>query len=223
MLIVSFSINPGLLLQTLTCRPTDCFRQSILRFDSLGAWLQAVGPLLIVLFAFAIVSLAGATSRFAGWMTMFGGILLMVVSLIEVVFYISALSGPEDSTHQPQLDSRCTDLDLHRGSTSPLHTTRQLSLSGVKYSLGAWISVVAVLGVAFAVLGAVFLHSLHCRPRSRPSQVFKDSVARRWCRTDHPCRQDKAFSNLRRFHLNISSLTKQHGIVSYSVITFAIS
>ena len=34
-----------------------------------GSWLQAVGPVLIVLFAFSLVHLAEATQRLAGWMT----------------------------------------------------------------------------------------------------------------------------------------------------------
>ena len=56
-----------------------------------GAWMQAVGPVLIVLFAFFIVYLAGATQKVSGWMTFFGSTVLMTVSLIEVTFYISAL------------------------------------------------------------------------------------------------------------------------------------
>src|SRR6516164_1072754 len=56
-----------------------------------GAWLQAVGPVLIVLFAFALVHLTGATQRLAGWMTLFGASVLMTTSLIEISFYISAL------------------------------------------------------------------------------------------------------------------------------------
>lgn len=56
-----------------------------------GAWLQAVGPVLIVLFAFSLVHLAGATERLAGWMTFFGATILMTVSLVEITFYISAL------------------------------------------------------------------------------------------------------------------------------------
>jgi hypothetical protein len=56
-----------------------------------GAWLQAVGPVLIVLFAFALVKLAGAAQRLAGWMTFFGAAVLMTVSLIEITFYIAAL------------------------------------------------------------------------------------------------------------------------------------
>lgn len=56
-----------------------------------GAWMQAVGPVLIVLFAFVIVYLAGATQKVSGWMTFFGATVLMTVSLIEITFYISAL------------------------------------------------------------------------------------------------------------------------------------
>ena len=56
-----------------------------------GAWMQAVGPVLIVFFAFALVHLAGATQRMAGWMTFLGATILMTVSLVEITFYISAL------------------------------------------------------------------------------------------------------------------------------------
>jgi hypothetical protein len=56
-----------------------------------GAWLQAIGPVLIVLFAFALVQMAAAGQRLAGWMTFFGGAVLMTVSLIEITFYIAAL------------------------------------------------------------------------------------------------------------------------------------
>ena len=56
-----------------------------------GSWLQAVGPVLIVLFAFSLVHLAGATQRLAGWMTFFGATILMTVSLVEITFYIGAL------------------------------------------------------------------------------------------------------------------------------------
>ena len=61
-----------------------------------GAWLQAVGPVLIVAFAFALVHLADAANRLAGWMTFFGAAVLMTVSLIEITFYISALQPTPD-------------------------------------------------------------------------------------------------------------------------------
>ena len=56
-----------------------------------GAWMQAVGPVLIVFFAFGLVHLAGATQRMAGWMTFLGATILMTVSLVEITLYIGAL------------------------------------------------------------------------------------------------------------------------------------
>src|SRR5262249_45816609 len=56
-----------------------------------GAWLQAVGPALITVFALAIVVLAGVTARLSGWMTLFGAATLMMVSLIEITGYIGTL------------------------------------------------------------------------------------------------------------------------------------
>jgi hypothetical protein len=89
MLITSFTINPG--------PPSNATSAQLIAFGNQyytsilwGAWLQAVGPLLTVLFAFAIVSLAGATTRLAGLMTMFGGTILMMVSLVEILFMQSS-------------------------------------------------------------------------------------------------------------------------------------
>jgi hypothetical protein len=56
-----------------------------------GSWLQAVGPVFIVLFALALVALAGATARLAGWMTLFGAATLMTVSLVEITGYLGTL------------------------------------------------------------------------------------------------------------------------------------
>jgi hypothetical protein len=56
-----------------------------------GAWLQAVGPVLITVFALALVVRAGATARLAGWMTLFGAATLMSVSLIEITGYIGTV------------------------------------------------------------------------------------------------------------------------------------
>jgi hypothetical protein len=57
--------------------PPDATRAELIRFGQQhcagvlwGAWLQAVGPVFIVLFAFALAHLAGATLRLAGWMTL---------------------------------------------------------------------------------------------------------------------------------------------------------
>jgi hypothetical protein len=92
LLIVSFAINNG--------PPPGATSAELVKFGHenyahilWGAWMQAVGPVLIVLFAFALVQLAGATQRLVGWMTFFGATILMTVSLIEVTFYISALNS----------------------------------------------------------------------------------------------------------------------------------
>jgi len=94
---LSFAINSG--------APTGSSDAQLLEFAQhnyaqvlWGAWLQAVGPALIALFAFSLVHLAGAEHRLAGWMTFFGTASLMTVSLIEVTFYISALH-----VHPPEM------------------------------------------------------------------------------------------------------------------------
>src|SRR5215469_12144630 len=90
LLVVSFAIAVP--------PPTGATRAELVAFGQQhyggvlwGAWLQAVGPVFIVLFAFSLVHLAGATQRLAGWMTLFGATILMMVSLVEITFYISAL------------------------------------------------------------------------------------------------------------------------------------
>lgn len=87
---LSFAINAG--------PPPNATSADLMKFGHenyanilWGAWMQAVGPVLIVYFAFALVHLAGATQRMAGWMTFFGATILMTVSLVEITFYISAL------------------------------------------------------------------------------------------------------------------------------------
>ena len=90
MLIISFSINAG--------PPPGASGPQLVSFAEQshksvlwGTWLQAVGPVFIVLFAFALVHLCGAERRLVGWMTFFGATVLMTVNLIEVTFYIAAL------------------------------------------------------------------------------------------------------------------------------------
>jgi hypothetical protein len=87
---ISFAINTGPPAAANDAQLLEFARQNYA--DVLwGAWLQAVGPALIVLFAFSLVHMAGAQHRLAGWMTFFGATCLMTVSLIEITFYIAAL------------------------------------------------------------------------------------------------------------------------------------
>ena len=94
LLIVSFAINPGPPAGASGAQMTAFGQQ---HYDAIlwGAWLQAVGPVLIVVFALTVVVAAGATVRLSGWMTLFGAATLMTVSLVEIVGYIGTLhTGP---------------------------------------------------------------------------------------------------------------------------------
>jgi hypothetical protein len=103
MLITSFAINPGPGPNPTVAQLIE-FGKHYRNVTLWGAWLQTIGSLLCVLFAFAIVHLAGATTRLAGWMTMFGGIVLEMVSIIEVTFYLSAVNGNPATTSLISLD-----------------------------------------------------------------------------------------------------------------------
>src|SRR5690348_7876990 len=69
-----------------------------------GAWLQAVGTVLIIAFSLAIVHLAGAASRYAGWLTFFGGLLLVTTGLIETIFYLVGAYATQVTTGLISLD-----------------------------------------------------------------------------------------------------------------------
>jgi hypothetical protein len=160
MLITSFSINPG--------PPSNATSAQLIAFGNQyytsilwGAWLQSVGPLLNMLFAFAIVCLAGATTRLAGWMTMFGGAILTMVSLVEIVFYMSTL------------DRNPATMALISGDL--IHAVQHLyfivAAPALFLPLGAVILgsrvlprvfgyLALVLGATFAILGVVSLYSL---------------------------------------------------------------
>ena len=87
---LSFAINNGPAPGATSAELADFAQQNYAKI-LWGAWMQAVGPVLIVLFAFVLIHLAGATQQLAGWMTFFGATILMTVSLTEITFYISAL------------------------------------------------------------------------------------------------------------------------------------
>lgn len=126
-----------------------------------GAWLQAIGMLFILLFGFALVCEARATTRLAGWMTFFGSSILMMVSLIEIVFYYGLL----------YTDPATTGLI----SNNLIHAVQHLYFIIAGAALFAPLGIVIiisrvlprvfgylslVLAAAFAILGIVFLDSL---------------------------------------------------------------
>lgn len=96
MIGISFAINPG--------PPDGATSEQLILFGKRyykeilwGGWLQAVGPVLIMLFAISIVYLAAAMNQVVGWMTLLGACILVMVSLTEVIFYITALFPVPDN------------------------------------------------------------------------------------------------------------------------------
>lgn len=65
----------------------------------LGAWLQATGSLLCVVFFLALVQKTGGTAQLAGMLTMVGASILLAVVLIEGVFTMDLAQAAVDG-HQ---------------------------------------------------------------------------------------------------------------------------
>jgi hypothetical protein len=157
LLIVSFAINNG--------PPPGATYQELVKFGQenyaqvlWGAWLQAVGPILIVIFAFALVHLAGATQRLAGWMTLFGATILMIVSLMEVTFYSTALSTDPATMPSISLTLISAVQHLYFSVAAPalfLPLGIVLVSSRILPRLFGFLAV--VLGTIFALLGVIFL------------------------------------------------------------------
>jgi hypothetical protein len=91
-LVTSFTMTPG--------PPTGVSIVQVITFIHqyhdillMQAWLQATGAFLNVLFVIAIIHLANATTRLAGWITMVAGTVILMVSLLEVTFYLSVVQG----------------------------------------------------------------------------------------------------------------------------------
>jgi hypothetical protein len=74
----------------------------------LGAWIQATGSLLSVLFFVGLVSLAGAATRLAGMLTLLGSAVLLAVVLVEGVFTIDLAQA----TANGHLETALTSYDL---------------------------------------------------------------------------------------------------------------
>src|SRR5215469_18528433 len=123
-----------------------------------GAWLQAVGPVFIVLFAFSLVHLAGATQRLAGWMTLFGATILMIVSLVEITYYISALFPDPEVMTSISLRVISAVQHLYFIVAAPavfLPLGIVLVRSPILPKIFGYLAI--ILAAAFAALGAVFM------------------------------------------------------------------
>ena len=153
MLITSFVINPG--------PPPNSTLSQVLAFGNqyhnsilFGGWLQAVSAPMIVLFAFGIVHLAGAATKFSGWVTFFGGVILVTVSLIEITFYFSAINGNPSITALVSLDLIHAVQHLFSIIAAPMlffALSYVILTSKVLPNLFGYTGL--LLGLAFAILG----------------------------------------------------------------------
>lgn len=160
LLMVSFAIANG--------PPPNATRAELIKFGQQhyaavlwGAWLQAVGPVFIVLFAFALVQLAGATLRLAGWMTLFGATVLMTVSLIEITYYISALFPDPEMMTAISLKVIYAVQHLYFIVAAPaLFLPLGIVLVGSRILPRLFGYLALMLAAAFALLGITFLLTL---------------------------------------------------------------
>ena len=137
------------------------FRQEHYTLILWGAWLQAVGPVLIVVFAFALVYLAGAMLCLAGWMTLFGASTLMTVCLIEITFYITALFP--DPAVTPLISLRVIYAVQHLYfivAAPALFLPLGIVLAGARVLPRVFGYLALVLAAVFGVLGVAFLLTL---------------------------------------------------------------
>jgi hypothetical protein len=113
------------------------------------------------LFAFALVHLAGATQRLAGWMTFFGATILMTVSLIEITFYISALSP--DPAMMPSISLKLISAVQHLYfivAAPSLFLPLGIVLVGSPILPRLFGYLALLLATVFAALGVIFLLDL---------------------------------------------------------------
>jgi hypothetical protein len=157
MLVISFNINPGPS-QGASYSELVSFGHQYYTSILWGAWLQTIGPFLIIVFAFSLVLLSGAGQTLAGWMVFFGAGILMTISLIEITFYIVVLfkDPPMGSLIGLNIIYAVQHLYFIIGAPAlfiPLGVV--LRNSDILPKWFSWLAI--VIGVFFGILGIVFL------------------------------------------------------------------
>jgi hypothetical protein len=160
MLVISFNINPG--------PPPGATYEKLLAFGLqyynsilLGAWLQTIGPFLIILFAFSLVFASGAEKSISGWMVFFGAAVLMMISLIEITFYIAVLfkDPPVGSLIGLHIIYAVQHLYFIIGAPGLFIPLGMVVLGS--NALPKWMGWSAIfMGILFAILGIVYLFVL---------------------------------------------------------------
>ena len=98
-LITSFAVNPGPSPSANTAQLMTFWASQHQTDILMGGWMQVTGTLLCVLFALALVHIAGFSYHLSGVLTLFGTTVLMCVGLAEMTCYIGATSGDAITVH----------------------------------------------------------------------------------------------------------------------------
>lgn len=118
-------------------------------------WFQATGAVLSVVFASALVHMAGAATKFAGKLTQLAGTVLIVLALAEGTFALGALQAGAGG--HPEGAVMCVDIInafIHVFTIAPsLFLMLGVALIGTRLLPPAFNYSALALGIAFQTLG----------------------------------------------------------------------
>jgi hypothetical protein len=127
----------------------------------LGAWLQATGSLLSVVFFLALVQQAGGAARLAGVLTLLGSAVLLAVVLIEGVFTIDLAQAAADghqATALTSFDLMTVFSHIYPMAPAPLiFLSLGMVLRGSSVLPHAFADLALALGSIYALVGLVGL------------------------------------------------------------------
>jgi hypothetical protein len=146
--------------------PPDATAGQVLAFGSQyhnailwDTWLQAIGSLLSVVFALALVHLAGASSRFAGRLTLLAGGVVLTLALMEGAFALGAVqAGTNGNAEAASTYFALTYTFIHVYLIAPsLFLMLGAALWGTRLLPPAFSYLALGLGILFQVLGVLGL------------------------------------------------------------------
>jgi hypothetical protein len=123
----------------------------------LGAWLQATGTLLCVVFFVALVQLAGGATRPSGLLTVVGAGTLLAVAVVEGAFTVDWAQAAADGHPAVALSSyEVMSAFVHVFPMAPaplVYLSLGAALAGSDVLPAAFARLALVLGTAFALVG----------------------------------------------------------------------
>ena len=127
----------------------------------LGAWLQATGSLLSVVFFLALVHRAGGAARLAGMLTVLGSAVLLAVVLIEGVFTMDlaqAAANGHPETALTSFDIMTVFIHIYPIAPAPvIFLALGAVLLGSRLLPRVFGYLALALGIAFEIVGLVSL------------------------------------------------------------------